>query len=260
LVGSNNITLSQSTAANGAYTLTISGPSRPRINIYAPQGFNFAGSASAAVTHGSFSNGTLFIAPFHNLNDVFPGDMTIDRLGLLWSNSHTNTTSTTGAHTSTFAFGFYTLVNATQLSRLYSGSVTWTKGASSAISSQYHGVRWITVASNSWDTQPILTNTQYWLAWFGRTSGDAIATGSNGPVVARHGFTQANSGIMGAASASGASRANFYPFKGYVSASTSGLPDSLALSGIIHTGSAWAQMMPHIVALGSAATGIMGAW
>lgn len=259
LVGSNNITLSQSTGAAGsAATVTIQGPSRPRIEIYAPLAAAFVGSPTAAVTVGSYSNGTLFVQPLHGMNDVFPGDMTVDRLGVMWSAAHTNTTATTQAISSTVAFGIYTLVNATQLSRAFSGTMSWGHAAGNSNSSLYQGVRWITINSNQWDTQPTLSNTAYWIASFALSGGTSFS--GQGPLVARAGITGQLSGFLGAASQSNASVANKYPFHGYLSASTNALPASIGMSNMIQTGSGWANFNCHFVLLGSNARSAMGIW
>ena len=235
LVGSNNITLSQATAANGAYTLTISGPSRPRINLYAPLDMQAGGSAAAGFSYVGYSNGTLHVQPLHGLNGVFPGDMTVDRFGLLWTAVHANSTATTQAMSSTIAIGIYTLANATQLSRQFSGTASFGLAANNGNSSLLNGMRWITINSNQWDTQPTLSNTLYWIASFAVTGGTSFS--NQGAMGVRLGHSAPISGILGAASGSAVSNPVLYPFRGYGSVSTAGLPAAIAASDLILTGS-----------------------
>ena len=258
LVGSNNITLSQATSNNGAYTLTISGPSRPRIELFAPLAMPGAGSAPAGFSYAGYSNGTLHVQPLHGINDVFPGDMTLDRIGILWSATHTNSTATTQALTSTVAMGIYTLVNATQLSRAFSGTMSFAVAAGNSNSTLFNGMRWITINSNQWDTQPTLSNTLYWIASMALSAGTSFS--GQGGMGVRVGNSAQISGFMGAASASAASNPNFFPFHGYLSASTNALPVSIGASNMIATGSAIGQMNFHYVLQGSAARSAMGIW
>lgn len=258
LVGSNNITLSQSTSNNGAYTLTISGPSRPRINIYAPLGVGAEGTGTAAISWIGYSNGTLHVQPLHPPSGVFPGDMTVDRLGLLWSASHGNSTATTQAITSTVAIGIYTMVNATQLSRAYSGTMNFNVPAGNSNSSLFNGLRWITINSNQWDTQPQLSNTMYWIASFALSAGTSFT--GQGAMGVRAGHTGVVSGFLGAASGSAVSNPVHYPFRGYQSVSTNALPAAIAASDMVNSGSAIGQAHFHYVLEGSAARSVMGIW
>ena len=225
------------------------------VNLAAAQG-----SGSAALTNGSFSNGTLNLFPFNPAPQLFPAIMTIDRFGMLWSANHTNTSQSTQAFSSTFAMGIYTQVNATQLSRLYSGTFTTQGTANAGNSSLLNGVRWITIAASQWDTQPVLSQGNYWGGMLALTGGTSIGASSVGPIVARAGVSNALSGFFGAASASAASNPNRFPFDGYLSVSTAGLPASVALSDVIFTGSGYAQMVPLIAALGSGKSGAFGIW
>ena len=216
------------------------------------------GSAPSAFSYAGYSNGTLHVQPLHGLNDVFPGDMTIDRMGLLWSATHTNSTATTQALSSTIAFGIYTMVNATQLSRQFSGTASFGLAAGNSNSSLLNGMRWITVNSNQWDTQPTLSNTLYWVASFALSGGTSFS--GQGAMGVRIGNSAQVSGIMGAASGSAASNPNLYPFHGYQSGSTNALPAAIAASDVVHTGSAFGQMNVHYVLEGSAARSAMGIW
>lgn len=245
----NNISTAGSTISVYPATLDL------YVNLAAAEG-----TGSGALTVGSHSNGTLNLFPLNPAPQLFPGLMTVDRLGMLWSASVTNSTQSTQAFSSTFALGIYTQANATKLSRLYSGSFTTQGSANNGNSSLVNGIRWLTIASNSWDTQPVLSVGNYWGGMLALTGGTSWATASNGPVVARAGLSNQMSGIFGSASAGSASDPNRFPFDGYLSVSTAGLPATIALSDVIHTGSGYGQMVPYIAMLGSGKSGAFGYW
>ena len=228
----------------------------PTLSMHVNIGAGF-GTGSAGMTHGSHSNGTVMIFPLNPAHGMFPGQMTVDRAAILWSASHTNTSATTQQFSSTFALGFYTQKNATQLSRIFSGSWTTQGTANANNSSLFHGLRWISFASGQFDTQPTFSGDQYWGAIFALSGGTSFS-GSGGPMVVRAGASNPMSGVFGSASASANSNANRFPFDGYLSVSTNALPANLGLSDIIHTGSGYAQMYPYLVMMDSNASGGFG--
>ena len=259
-VGSRNVTLSQSTGGGGSHTITVLGPDAPVINIWQNFDAGAANSANAAVTHMSVSDATLWIVPLNQFNDVFPGQMSMERFALLCSGSATATSLTgwSAAHTSRFSIGIYSMVNATQISLLASGSRSITAAANTGNTGSYNGIRWLTFASSNFDVQPQLSNTQYFVGIWMRTSGAAL-TGSWGPMGHRINHSAQISGLVGAASSSNNSYPSPTPFHGYFSVSfTTGMPSSLAASQLIMTGSGLAQALPMIALVGTGGTGAYG--
>lgn len=256
LVGSRNVTLSQSTGANG--TVTILGPDAPVIRFHrnVEIGFN---TAAAQITLASLSNATMALFPLAVGKDIFPGQMSVQLMGILMSGNLT-ATSVSGAHTSSVSVGFYSMVNATQLSRVFSGSRTWTMGAGTSNTQAYSGAKWLTLNSSNFDAQPTFSNTAYWVAVWFRTSGTAATTNA-GPAMVRAGVSGAMLGHFGSSSNSNASLPAYLPFNGYFSASfTTGMPATIAASNLILTGSGWGQMVMPIAMVNSELTGLYGLW
>lgn len=118
LVGSNGITLSQSTGAAGsAATITLLGPQRTISNLaiqpFAAAGIPFAQSSI------SLGQNSLYVYPFQ-LED----HLTVDhvKMPVLLTNSSTAVASIQKGYT--YRFGLFTRVNDTQISQLYSTSYT----------------------------------------------------------------------------------------------------------------------------------------
>ncbi|MEY4377598.1 MAG: hypothetical protein RJB26_2148, partial [Pseudomonadota bacterium] len=260
LVGSNGLTMSGSTNA-GSMTVTVSGSSvgAPVVSWYnnIPWGFN---TGTGAMTHASMSFNRAWVFPLTPPNDIFPGNMTVGTVLLNMSFSHTNATASTASHSSTISFGIYRLTNRTQLTLVVSGSTSWGTGAANnSISSLYNGMRWLTMHSSLFNTSLTLSNESYWgLLWF-RSSNDSIATGSHGPMAVRLGNSAERSGFAFAASSTASSYVKYWPFMGLYSATfTTAMPNSIGMSDMAYTGSAWAQLMPDVHFLASNASNIYG--
>lgn len=260
-VGSNNITLSQSTAAGGA-TITMSGPTlptAPTISAYAniPWGVN---TGTGAMTHASMSFNRAWVFPLTPPDDIFPGNMTVGTVLLNMSFSHTNSTASTASQSSTISFGIYQLTNRTQLTLVVSGSTSWGTGAANnSLSSLYNGLRWLTINSSLFNTSLTLSNQSYWgLLWF-RSSNDSIATGSHGMMAARLGNSAERSGFAFAASSTASSHVKYYPFHGLISNTfTTAMPSAIAQSDMAYTGSNWAALMPDVRLIATNASNIYG--
>lgn len=107
----------------------------------------------------------------------FPGDMTVNTLGVLISNLIASTNHS-GSLALTLRMGLYTMVNSTQLSLVNSFSSTYSTGneATSARVSLYNGPRFFTVHSSVWSSQPVLSaSVAYWLAYIWQKAGQATS-------------------------------------------------------------------------------------
>jgi hypothetical protein len=228
--GGANITLVGSTAA-GQATIGISG--------YDPAMSWFDNQIPGAVVTADLSSGqSLFVFPLTPANELFPADMTLQTLMFDMSN-----TITSAAFSRTLIVGFYTSVNSTQLSRLYSGSVTFGQTANANMSSSYSGIRWLTVHSSLFTTSPVfVANSRYWVALAWRTSGVVQSLAFIGQPL---GHSSQRSGFMGINSVTNASLGQAR-FQGWHSVSTTGLPAALAQSDLSHIGIG-ATFLPRMI-------------
>lgn len=257
LAGGNNITLSGSTNA-GSMTITVSAPSDPTLSHWGVMP-NPYGTQSANLTHASMSNASMWLFPLAG-EDLFPGNMTISTVLLNMFYSHSNSTASTEAHTSNFSFGIYRLNNATQLTRVLSGSSSWgTAAGNNSISSLYTGLRWLSLHGSQLDATT-LSQTSYWGALWFQTSGTVVNTGSHGPIAVRYGhINQTHQGKLFAASSSAASYVRNLPFQGIYSVSfTTGMPAAVAMSDMVYSGSTWPSMIPDVRLLGAGAASLYG--
>jgi hypothetical protein len=126
LVGINNITLSQSTAAGSLATVTISGPALVSVNLFQhPQ-------ADWHATNFTISNAT-----FSLQRVSLPAHITATRLELLMD--LTGNTNSTGALT--ISVGAYTMSGSTaSLSTSASRQISWSSGSATTASTIYGGV------------------------------------------------------------------------------------------------------------------------
>jgi hypothetical protein len=235
------------------------GGAAPTLKHHGNLGLAIMNSGIAGMTHASMSNATLMLFPLHDLAaGVIAGNLSLDRMALHMSHSYT-ATAISQAHTSSFSVGIYTMVNATQLSLLRSGSRSWNLTANNGNSASYNGVRWLTLGSAAFDAQPTFSQAPYWMGIWFRTSGTANNTASHGPLAVRAGVSQAMSGLIAAASSSNVSYADVHPFLGYYSASfTTAMPASIGAAQLVKTGSAWGQIVPDVRLLASDMSGAYG--
>ena len=272
LVGTNNITLSQSTGANGA-TVSISGPSPggggaatlSRFPYWEDHGHATSSAYSGATTTavgGSLTSYSLYLAPF-----VVPNYITFNTAGFMISHQ---TVAGTGSLTNAQMYGLYTLNGDTALSlvstfhfqvHLSQNSVTarshyWFWGTNSTsnsssvggnISASMTGPRLAILHSQATS----LASGEYWLGYMQtmRTSGAAVGSFS-----AMHASaSQTTQGSLFATNIS----VNALRFLGIHSRTTSGaaanvniMPASIHTSAITGTGNS-SQMRSNIIWLGS---------
>ena len=221
-VGSNGITLSQSTNGANSGTMTIHGVPPGTATMWFP--FNEAVNVTVAPGQGSF-----LIAPVPTPPTAALGQVHLDRV--CFPVSVSNASNSTGSITLTFLMGLYTK-NASTLSLAHSTSQTtnWTFSGTNSASLQ-HGVKLFTIP---WTTS--IDDGRYYVGvGFRSTSGGANAT------ISQIGMSQMASnfsGVFGAAS----NRSVQWPLGfGMYSASTTGVPGSIGFSQIDGTASVAAR-------------------
>lgn len=210
LVGSNGITLSQSTGAAGsAATVSMFGY-RP-VTYSGCQPFRDQFMNTLGTSQGTLS---VYPATIHNCQ--------FDRIGFFVSAS--NATNSSGSHTLTFGWGIYTKNDST-LSAIttLSTSVAITASGTAGSYSRYSGLRMITIPWTS-----TLTEGNYWMAMFSRsTSGGANASYS---LLAMSNGLRTYAGLINAA-ANNSLQASLG--QGIYATSTTANRDSIAFSNLI---------------------------
>jgi hypothetical protein len=248
LVGSGPISLSQSTGAAGsAATITINGPATSSLSATGAVSISTNGStisigapADATVPGyhpyddfvqavGQVGQGTLQFDP-----QVFP-NVSLDRVGVFIQN--TNSSNSSGSHTLSFWIGLYTR-NAASLSLYtsFSGSTAVTHSGTAGSYSLYSGGRLFTFSAAAMSVPA----NKYWIGFVSRTtSGGTNGTYSNWMV---SNIASQFTGVFGVAS-----NATMQPKlgQGYYTATTAGLPSSVAFSEINGTNSG-ARRMPIV--------------
>ena len=265
-VGTNNISLSQSTDANGA-TISINqtggGGGLTNINVS-------AGTTSNNLSNIIFSNGngvtfglngstvTASVAPqytlsgYNHYNDVvqsigavgqgslifdhidLENAIQFDRYGLMIFN--TNPTNSSGSHTISFWVGLYTQ-NVSTISLLQSTSTSVNVSQSGTIGSYslFSGVRQLTVPFTT-----TLTQGEYFLGVVSRST----SAGANGSYSQLQ-QSNVNSDYRGLWGAAVNATNQVFPGVGFYSTTTSGLPGSIAFSQI--NGTAAGAFRPPVV-------------
>lgn len=162
LVGTNNVTLSQSTDANGA-TISISAPNPGGGAAVTLSGYN--PYPDLEKFGGQIGNGTLNLDP-----QRFDANVQFDRVVIPLIN--TNSSNSSGSHTLSFWVGLYTR-NASTLSLLasVSSSTALTHSGTAGSYSLYSGNRLFTIPSTQ-----TLTAGDYWIGMVSRTT----SGGTNG--------------------------------------------------------------------------------
>jgi hypothetical protein len=209
LVGSQGITLSQSTAGAGsAATVTILGDALTNSgwNPYADQ---------VKVT-GQAGQGTLNFDPMR-----LEGPMQYDRLVMVIHN--TNSSNSSGSHTLSFWVGIYTR-NAATLSLLQStsSSTALTHSGTAGSYSLYSGQRLFTIPMTT-----TLTAGDYWLGVVSRTT----SAGTNGSY-SQWLVSNVNSDFLGHFGSSHNTTYQLTLGQGVYSATTSGIPSAVSFSQI----------------------------
>lgn len=228
-VPGSNITMSQS--VNGA-SATLS--------IYGANGGGAATQSGwdpwqqAGRNPASFGNGSIKIDPVRLEQPV-----QFDRIVLPLNN--TNSSNSSGSHTLSFRFGFYTR-NASTLSLLSStsSSTALTHSGTAGSYSLYSGFRIFTIPFTT-----TLATGDYWLAlWSSTASGGANGSYSNWIV------SHIGSNFHGHFGSSHATTAQLTLGMGHYSATTAALPNSIGFNQIQASGSL-AQIRQHLVSFAS---------
>lgn len=248
LAGGNNITLSQSTGANGG-TVTVSGPalwSVPSFSYWENAAANGAGTATAALTVGAPVHRQFYVFPLHQMNDCFPGNMTVSTMYMGMSGS-ANSTASTAAYTYSVYGGLYTM-NGSSLSLLNSfGTALSSAAANNSFSSLVAGMRWLSIHSSQWSAAPSLSQTNYWMGIAFSTAGETRQLSSQvyrAPTLG----SNIRSGIMGVGTTTGNSSKLYAPWHGIYTATTAAPPTSITKGQIAIPGNSLsAGAIPHIV-------------
>ncbi|KAF0243548.1 MAG: hypothetical protein FD180_3273 [Planctomycetota bacterium] len=213
----------------------VAGAPAPTLTVWAN---NFGGGGAVAGT----AEASLMVFPLCPPQGVFPGVMTANTMLIGMSGSLTATASSS-SHSFSVSVGLYTLANSTQLSLLNSASSTFGTGAgATGNSSLYHGPRQLSFHSSQWSAVPALSQTQYWLAFWMRSSNLAVPMSISG----FRWMTSNFSGFLGIANTNSSS-ARPYPGMGVFSASfSSAMPGSIAFSQL-RQADALAAVVPTVV-------------
>jgi len=250
LVGTNLITLSQSTAAGGN-TVTIVGPRVPSMvrfdNFPGLATVSNAGTHSAGSTNLSSAaygvlgtvNASMQLFPLCPVNDVFPGNMTastmfFDMLGL-------GSSANSAAQTLRYSVGIYTLAGASTLSLLNSGSTSITAAATTNQSTLWNGARYLTMGSAQFSASLTFSQTSYWIGIIFSSSAATQSLYFHGAYQGNQG--DARSGTMGVSGTTNNSR-DWSPWAGVVA--TAALPASVHISGVTKTGIS-GGFYPHLI-------------
>lgn len=224
-VPGSNITMSQS--LNGASaTLTIYGASgggggAPTLSMWD----NFHQGGNTSYIEGV--NAGLFIHPL-GVGWPFPGNMTVETMFFDMS----GTVSTAAPFTRSISLGFYTMVNSTQLSRVFSASTSFgTNAGNMNVNDSFGGIRWLTYQSSQFDAGPTFSQTNYWMAIWHRSSSGSQTFAS----LAQSGWLHSGprSGFISTGSTTADSWLHF-PFRGQVSNTfTTAMPNSIHASDMV---------------------------
>lgn len=222
-----NTTASGSTINLSGVNLTISGTNNSQIAIIGPQPHSFFYPYNEALQYVSgIANATLWLMPVN-----FP-NLVIDRIGCRVRLS--KATNSTGSLTVSYNMGLYTK-NVSTLSLAHSVTGSYGVTLSGTVnSSNYSGVRDLTVP---WTTT--IPSGGYWVGYGFRTT-----TGNNQATVSMINISQIDTGVSGlVGQASNATNQRMLG-QGIYSATTSGLPASIAFTQI--TGASTAHFRPPV--------------
>lgn len=229
-VASDGITIQQSGNKLIFFGNTNTGAAAPTVNFF--HNAFIAGTIVSNFVTSPNNFRQLSIQPLVPNGAIFPGNMTINTFHMLMSQSG-STATMSSAFTSALQIGLYTM-NAGTLSLLNSVSTTWGTNAGNANLSQLiAGLRHITIHSSLWSAQPVLTQGHYWIAWNVLSTGVSCQT--NTPVLMQWLPSSAPGlfGTVGSSTGASLSTMGFMPYFGsYTAASTSNIPNSIALADI----------------------------
>jgi hypothetical protein len=248
LVGSDNITLSQTTDANGG-TVSIIGPSpsaAAEITMSFWQNFPLNTGAAVQSTNLTASTRSLFVFPI-TPDGVFPARITASTARLIVSISG-STASMSQQHSVGFSLGIYRISasnSQSTLSLVNSVGSSWTNTtlATSAAANLYNGIRFISIHSSQWSAQPVFSQgIQYVGALVYSWSSISFNTLAiyGGSVMSAVNM----SGFVNAASTTNTSR-GLHPWVGIYTATTAGMPASIHLTQLSKT-QGQANFVPHL--------------
>jgi hypothetical protein len=203
------------------------------------------GIVASAMATTAIPYRSLLIQPLTPSNEAFPGKMTASTALLQFSMSHTGTSGgATSSFGSSVMCGIYSRVNSTQLSLLNSFNSSWTRAATSNISRELHGIRWLSVHSSQWSSLPAFDESRY---YFGFLVNSANTSAQTAALIGQFLQGQAlRSGTLGASMTSGNTGLGYYPFMGVYSVTTTGMPASIAASAM-NQATAYANFIPNVV-------------
>lgn len=214
--GGSNITLEGTGSRIGIHA---SGP--PTLSFYD----NLVPGSTATLQLG---NATMHVFPLTPANEVMPGNLSALSIFM----NVTGTVSTGAAFSVSASIGFFTSVNSTQLTRVFTASSSWgTNAANMNINDSFGGWRWLSFASSQFDVAPNFSDgVRYWVAFWSRSSSGTPNFTHFG--VQSLGNSGTRSGLLGNASASNTTL-GWGRFQGFYSVSFStGMPSAIAGSDI----------------------------
>lgn len=237
-VGTNDVTLSQSTDANGATISVDDGVKSIAFwdNVY-PNAAN-----SIVIMSALPGVGTWQIQPLSAMN----GNMTINTMYMKFSHSGSTATMSAGI-SSSWSFGLWTR-NGSTLSLLNSASTSLGLAAATDNSNTFVANRWLSLHSSKWSAQPVLKNlSEYWWGWAISTAGGAWQTRSMYIINTVLSASVAHSGTIGVATVAAASSQGMQPFGAGIYGTSTSIPPTAISSNQINHSNAAAQAVPYIL-------------
>jgi hypothetical protein len=223
LAGGNNVTLSQN---GNAVTISAGGGAVPTLSWW--QNMNIVNTGGMQVGSIAISYDTMGVYPL-NQGGVFPGNMTVNTMHLLFTLSG-STATMSQAFTSSVFVAIYTL-NVSTLSLLNSVVTTFGSGADNAnLSTLRVGGRWLTIHSSAWSSQPVFTPGHYYVGLLIRSSSRSDQTAAYWGQ-ADWSFNSVLSGSIGISQVN-ATTVGFQPWKGIYSVTTASPPTVISSNAI----------------------------
>jgi hypothetical protein len=240
--GLSGSTLTASVAGAGAVTSDF----YDNLRLYAYGAFVSASGYEAIAFGGAAQSYALGSSLHVNMLGLEQGGMPFDITAGTFQFDFQYPTSAANslAFSSTMAFGVYTSTGGT-LSLLNSFSASWGQTLNAGNSSNIQGNRFLTVASSQWSSSPVFAQrSKYWFGLVFQTAGTVLGNAVgvlNGPV------SNSRSGTIGVSQVTSNNSQGMGVFFGDYSATTTGMPASIANSELSKaTTLAGAVMLPHI--------------
>lgn len=219
--GVNGITLSGS--VNGvSQTISISGLSDSQMSYWDNA---VQGQANSTWVGKVAQQNTLWVVPFNPQNRRWEANMTVSTFNLLISASGA-TSAISAAHTSNFSIGIYRLINGLSVSLIDSVVSQITMGVNAANNTAWNGIRFLTVHSSQWSSQPVLLqNETYYLGLLVSSAGTSNGTLS---FLGQYAWaTNPHSGTIGRSNSGLGTSQGFYPILGHYSVTTGAFPSTI---------------------------------